>query len=224
MKKILMVLIALGIVVQLSAKYEDGSGFIIEVGGGLALAPYESKLSDGVFEVNSLQIEPEQFSKAMNNDKDAYLMVGAILPVQNDLSLIIGGRIHMREAVNYEADFTAAISKQLSKSWSGHIGGGFGTGNLNITFDKITFDTGDVIDYPDKMDFQTAFCHIGIGYKISSDWSLLTTYEIKEISVDGDDLKEQIDFKSINSIGVMNSVSSYESTTHSLYLSLKYTF
>lgn len=226
MKKILMMLITFGAIVQLSAKYEDGSGLFIQIGGGLALAPYESKLPDGIFNVESLTIEPEQFSKAMNNDKDTYLMIGAILPVKDNLKLVIGGRMHMRAGVNYEIDFVGTISKQFSSSWAGHIGGGFGAGNLDISFKSISFSNGDVINYPEEMNFQTAFCHIGLGYKINEDWSLITTYEIKEMSVNGDDLKEQIDWGNsspLTTITIANSLS-YESTTHSIYLSLRYIF
>ena len=224
MKKILVMFITLGMLVQLFAKYEDGSGFFVQIGGGLALSNYESKLPDGVFNVESLSIEPEQFSKAMNNDKDVYLFIGAKLPVENNLSLVIGGRTHIREGVNYEVDFVGTISKQFSSNWAGHLGGGFGAGNLDIAFKSISFSNGDVIHYPEEMNFQTAFCHLGLEYKINSSWSLITTYEIKEISVDGDDLKEQINWKSVNTIAVINSVSSYEATTHSVYLSLRYIF
>lgn len=223
MKKILVMFITFGMAVQLFAKYEDGSGFFIQIGGGLALSNYESKLPDGVFSVESLNIEPEQFSEAMNN-KDTYLMLGAILPVKDDLILVIAGRTHMRAGVNYEVDFVGTISKQFSSNWAGHLGGGFGVGNLDLAFNTITFTNGNIIHYPEKMDFQTAFCHLGLEYKINSNWSLITDYEIKEMSIEGDDLKEQINWNGASTIAVVNSVSSYEATTHSIYFSLRYIF
>ncbi len=224
MKKILVMFITLGMAVQLFAKYEDGSGFFIQVGGGLALSNYESKLPDGVFNVESLNIEPEQFSEAMNNDNDVFLMLGIKAPIKNDLNLIIAARMHMREGVNYEVDFVGTVSKEFSKNWSGNIGGGFGVGNLDIAFNSIVFSNGDAINYPKEIDFQTAFCQLGLEYKINSSWSLITTYEIKEMSVNGDDLKEQINWNRVNTIAVINSVSSYEATTHSMYFSLRYIF
>lgn len=233
MKKILFGLLSLGVSIQLSASSDvkNESGLIFETGYGFALDPYRSHEPDSVFEIKRLEMEPADFSKAIINDGDKYIMIGLDIPhmfgENKDMGLSIGGRLHQREGVKYEVDFSARLTKELSPSWSIFGGGGFGIGELEVGFDKIVFESGDVVDYPDSMDYGTAYFQFGTEYRITNSWSVLAFYEIKEMAVDSEELKSQINWEGtdpFNAIAMAQMVGAYESTTNAVYVSVKYKF
>jgi len=203
-------------------RMKEGNLFV-EAAYGIADSPRESKYSDGVFDAVSLDIDPEDFSKAMNNDGDVYLMVGYEIPITPKWGAGIGLRAHDRDSLKWEADAMARLYLQQD-GWRVNVGGGFGFGKLETAFDSITFQDGSTIDYPDEMSFTTAFFQIGAEYDLTDYWSILTFYELKEIVVDGDDLKSEVDWSGGDALLTAQAISSYESTTHSLYFAIKYKF
>lgn len=227
MKKGFLALMLLGALVHVSASYEDGSGWVMEVAYGKANKPYNSKLGDGVFTAESIDITPEDFSRAMSNDGDMYIMGGIEFPVNKNMYAGIGVRTHARDGVRWEVDIQAKLGYDFHNDWRVFGGGSFGRGNLDIAFDTITVD-GEVIDFPSNMKYSTASFNLGVEYTITDNWSLSTIYEIKEVAVNMESLNDQIDWSGTSdplaSLLLAQKLSSYESTTHSLYLNLKYKF
>lgn len=201
------------------------ASFVTEIGYGVSDSPRESKYSDGVFEAISLDIAPEDFSEAMNNDGDRYIYMGYDVPMGNNWLIGVGLKAHDRDGLDWEGDFSFRAAKFITPEWSMFGGGGFGFGRLEVAFDTIEFSDGSIIDYPEKMNFSTSFFSLGTDYRLTKNWSIGTFYELKEMAVEGDDLKEQVNWQSGgDALKTAQAISSYESTTHSLYFYIKCTF
>lgn len=169
-------------------------------------------------------MKPEDYSQAMNNNRDKFIALGLKMPIYDEMALSIALRTHFRDGLNYEADFNAVVENKINQHWAWFVGGGFGFGSLKMGIDGMIIGESTVY-FPENMGFQTAYVQLGVGYKVTKQLELRFGYEIKELSVDGEKLKDQIDISgdplvillSLNKIG-------YEATSHTLNISLRYTF